>query len=276
VRTTYNEIDPFAAGWLERLSSESLIPPGPVLRESICDLAPSDVGESAHFFAGIGGWPLALDLAGWPRDLPVWTGSCPCQPFSVAGMKKGFDDDRHLWPEFLRLIRSRTPTFVFGEQVAGRAGRDWLDTVSNDLRRSGYAFRSAELPAGSFGAPHRRSRIFFVGVADGGPRALGDTDRARRDKRRLPREQSSGGGSPIPGSGSGPLAAYAEGIARRAWGGAQWIPCADGRDRLVEPGTRPVANGIPARVGRLRGYGNAIVPQVAAIFVRSVMECFAD
>lgn len=84
----YNEIDPFAAAWLRRLIARGLIAPGDVDTRSITDVRADDLVSyvQCHFFAGIGGWSLALRLAGWPDDRPVWTGSCPCQPFSGAGI----------------------------------------------------------------------------------------------------------------------------------------------------------------------------------------------
>src|SRR5574343_242423 len=116
----YNEIDPFAAQWLRNLISAGHIALGHVDERSISDIRPSDlVGYiQHHFFAGIGGWSYALRLAGWDDSRPVWTGSCPCQPFSQAGKQAGTKDDRHLWPEFFRLIRECRPEVVFGEQVA--------------------------------------------------------------------------------------------------------------------------------------------------------------
>ena len=86
----YNENDPYAAQWLRNLMAAGHIPEGCVDTRSILDVQPEDLAvfTQCHFFAGIGGWPLALRLAGWPVDKPVWTGSCPCQPFSVAGKRK--------------------------------------------------------------------------------------------------------------------------------------------------------------------------------------------
>ena len=131
----YNENDPYAAQWLRNLMAAGHIPEGCVDTRSIVDVQPEDLAvfTQCHFFAGIGGWPLALRLAGWPVDKPVWTGSCPCQPFSVAGKRKGNSDERHLWPEFLRLIATCNPATVFGEQVASKDGREWLSGVRNDL-----------------------------------------------------------------------------------------------------------------------------------------------
>src|ERR1700761_6849141 len=112
----YNENDPFAAAWLEALIADGLIAPGVVDRRSIVDVKPEDLEGygQCHFFAGIGGWSYALRLAGVSDDEPIWTGSCPCQPFSAAGKRKGIADARHLWPEFYRLIGQRRPARVFG------------------------------------------------------------------------------------------------------------------------------------------------------------------
>lgn len=130
----YNENDPFAAEWLRNLIAADLIAPGDVDERSIADVKASEVMgyDQCHFFAGIGGWSCALRLAGWPDDRPVWTGSCPCQPFSAAGKKLGEKDERHLWPTFRELISEHKPPAIFGEQVASRAGRDpnyrdWCD-----------------------------------------------------------------------------------------------------------------------------------------------------
>ena len=122
----YNDNDPFAAQWLRNLVSAGLLPAGDVDDRSITEVKPDDLKgyEQCHFFAGIGGWPYALGLAGWPDDRPVWTGSCPCQPLSGAGQHKGHADERHLWPAFFSLIAERRPVCVFGEQVASKDGRE--------------------------------------------------------------------------------------------------------------------------------------------------------
>ena len=159
----YNEFDPKSAAWLRELIRAGDIPNGKVDERSIADVEPSDLAgfTQCHFFAGIGGWSLALQYAGWPVERPVWTGSCPCQPFSAAGKGQGIKDPRHLWPELDRLITECGPAIVFGEQVASKDGLGWLDLVSADLERAGYATGAADLCAAGIGAPHIRQRLFW-------------------------------------------------------------------------------------------------------------------
>lgn len=164
----YNEIDPFAAQWLHNLIDAGHIAPGDVDTRSITEVQPDDIKNytQVHLFAGLGGWSLALRLAGWPDDRPVWTGSCPCQPFSSAGKQKGHADERHLWPEMFRLVRECQPSVVFGEQVSSAIGHGWLDGVFGDLEGAGYETGAAVLPACFVGAPHMRARLYFVATVD--------------------------------------------------------------------------------------------------------------
>ena len=168
----YNEFDPYAAQWLRNLMEAGHIPQGEVDSRSIKDVRASDLTGfvQCHFFAGLGGWSHALRLAGWPEDRPVWTGSCPCQPFSAAGTQKGTADDRHLWPTWFNLIRERRPDVIFGEQVEAAINHGWLDLVQSDLEGEGYACGAVGIPAGGVGAPHIRQRLWFVADAqhDGG------------------------------------------------------------------------------------------------------------
>ena len=160
----YNEIDPYAAQWLRNLISAGHIAKGDVDERSICDVKPDDLRgyTQCHFFAGIGVWSYALRLAGWPDDRRVWTGSCPCQPFSAAGKGKGTADERHLWPVWFNLIREFRPDTVFGEQVEAAVRHGWLDLVQADLEGVGYACGAASIPAAGVGAPHIRQRLWFV------------------------------------------------------------------------------------------------------------------
>ncbi len=166
----YNDNDRGACEWLRELIKAGLIPPGDVDERSIWDVEPSDLKgyTQCHFFAGIGGWAYALRLAGWPEEREVWTGSCPCQPFSCAGKGLAERDERHLWPAFRRLIAECRPSTAFGEQVASKAGRVWLAGVRADLEAMGYAVGAADLCAAGVGAPHIRQRLFWLGHAEGG------------------------------------------------------------------------------------------------------------
>ena len=165
----YNEFDKTKCAELKALQEGEFIREGTIDDRSIRDVQPGDVNKAkrAHFFAGIGLWDNALDLAKWPEDIPVWTGSCPCQPFSTAGRQKGKEDDRHLWPEWERLIIKCRPPVIFGEQVNGAITKGWLDDVYKGLEAQGYAVGTAVLPACSVGAPHKRDRIYFVAYLQG-------------------------------------------------------------------------------------------------------------
>lgn len=304
-----NEFDPVTARWLGELRDAGLIPPCEIDTRSIEDVTPNDLRgyTQCHFFAGIGGWPLALQLAGWPADRPIWTGSCPCQPFSAAGKGDGFADERHLWPSFHWLIGQSLPAVVVGEQVASAAVGPWIDLVLTDLEALGYACGAYAGPAAGVGAPHLRDRSYWVGYArsqglqerqcDAGvsrreaqPDAWQTAERASvhpvrladADGRQQPRITDGQGcqsDRPPPGRHEGDRVSTASGEFRSErtgptnghWRDADWLGCRDGKWRPVEPGTFPLAHGVSVRVGRLRGYGNAIVPQQAAEFIRSLM-----
>lgn len=404
----YNEIEPYCVEWLRNLVAAGELPAGHVDERSIVDLQPADCGPVFHTFAGIGGWPLALRMAGWPDDQPVFTGSCPCQPFSNAGRRDGFNDERHLWPEWFRLIRECRPPVVFGEQVDSPLGRAWLDAVFVDLEGADYACGAAVLPAAGVGAPHGRHRIYFcaflldhanghgsardMGTTEGassqsgvewalhrgfaghagaidivahagqvggrwwagefGPDGVAQTERSEEtvlDQRRgTPSRMAHGAGGELARVGqqferqlesgrSGAIGGMADAASlgreqhqqqpgsdpeadrgrpsnsardgagralalgcsdesrlegRRlltpqstseracfeagAWDDIEWLECADGKRRPTQSGLRPLAHGVPGRVGKLRAYGNAIVPPLAAAFIRAAAGAIGD
>lgn len=306
----YNEWDPQAAAWLRELIENKLIPEGVVDERSITEVQAKDLKgfTQCHFFAGIGGWPLALQIAGIPAAQRLWTGSPPCQPFSVAGAGKGKDDPRHLAPTFLNLIADCRPALLFGEQVAAAVTKDfWIDSLLFELEEEGYASGFAVLPACSVGAPHKRDRLFFGAcrMADGDddrqqsgswrrrsgePSGKGNdirrgsalTELADTYSERLQGERANGDTQGREGSDVRPAGLCDGAGTWRAdahngfWSDADWLGCRDGKFRPVEPGTFPLANGIPARVGRLRGYGNAIVTQVAAEFIKAFVAAKAE
>jgi DNA (cytosine-5)-methyltransferase 1 len=363
----YNEHDPYAAQWLRNLIEAGHIAPGIVDERSIEDVTPRDLAgfSQCHFFAGVGVWSLALRRAGWSDDQPVWTGSCPCQPFSAAGKGNGFSDERHLWPAFHHLIEQCRPARVFGEQVASKDADPWLDLVQDDLEAMGYAFGAVAFPAAGIGAPHIRDRTYWMADAEsercreagaGGGRpsqrfgdgrefsrlgnnnnnnnkgleGLGHGHQAESGRDGAIRSVATAGESggvehpsgdgreqrrAEPGRGSAAAGCTLGGVAddrrrRREvadidngssgtpdserqtniigvrgpadwfeacptnghWRDADWLLCRDGKWRPVEPGTFPLAHGAPARVGRLRAYGNAIVAAQAEAFIRCYLE----
>lgn len=347
----YNEIDPFAAQWLRNLIAAGHIARGEVDERSIEDVTPDDLRgfTQCHFFAGIGVWSHSLRLAGWPDDKPVWTGSCPCQPFSAAGKGDGFADERHLWPHFFHLISERRPQHVFGEQVASGYANTWFDLVQADMEGVGYAFGLVPFTSAGIGAPHIRERAYWVAHASGGRYdrrteaagqeartgagiaigvgigGLGNSNVARLERlggndsaagregstgpaaapgvhdglantdneqhsiaiSRCGHEHASTGREQDPAASAGLRGDYRPLEVNGFWRDADWLLCRDGKWRPVEPGTFPLVDGAAARmgrvepgvarvassnrVGRLKGYGNAINAQAAAAFIRAYM-----
>jgi DNA (cytosine-5)-methyltransferase 1 len=197
----YNEIDPYAAEWLRSLIRSGHIADGVVDERSISDVRPNELYEftQCHFFAGIGVWSYALRQAGWDDDRPVWTGSCPCQPFSGAGTRKGFADERHLWPHWFHLIEECRPETIFGEQVASKDGLRWIDLVQADMEGADYAIGAFDMCAAGFGAPHIRQRLWFVADTDN-PRSQRWVSRGK-DSGRQDQHRHVGCGSTTDGMG---------------------------------------------------------------------------
>lgn len=335
----YNENDPFAAAWLRELIKAGLISNGEVDERSIVDVKPTDLAgfRQCHLFAGIGGWSYALRLADWPDEKEVWSGSCPCQPLSCSGQRKGHADERHLWPAFYNLIAECKPSVIFGEQVSGPDGREWLSGVRADLEGAGYALGCADLCAAGVGAPQIRQRLYWVANADangsldgidaenrwpassvtkcGGTGGLANADGGKSSNGRIQsggkyrqqsknsgtngmanpkvaergslREEYTGRGIEEAG-GSGSIGGLGDTNSEGPQGRGerlvecpyQWpvgtpnlaVLCTDGKARRFKPGAFPLATGVSARVGKLRGAGNSIVPQVAKEFIKAFTE----
>jgi len=284
----YNEFDPFAAQWLRGLISKGLIADGEVDERSIIDVKPEDLKEfkQCHFFAGIGGWSYAARLAKWPDERAIWTGSPPCQPFSVAGKQRGEEDERHLWPVWFDLIRELRPPIIFGEQVSAAIRYGWLDKLQKDLEASDYACGAVIIPASGVGAYHKRDRLWFVADSNlqrwkrvGGERKEGITKHSENGtlayssserpqgskKTQRGREESKPKNRDNLGNDFGPNA-----TTLNLWKNGKAVRCKDGKVRIIptESEIFPLAHGIPNRVGTLRGAGNAIVPQVAAEIIK--------
>ena len=241
IKAFYNEIDPYCCAWLSNLMDAGLITPGKIDDRSIKEITGSDVAgyERVHFFAGIAGWDYALNLANWGSRF-VWTGSCPCQPFSEAGKQQAQNDARHLWPIWSRIIGECRPASIFGEQVADAITFGWLDEVAYDLEEKDYAVASAVLPACSIGSPHKRDRLFFVADA-GRADATGRNENLRRIEGVQPVEEI-----------------------RKL---SDWNGGINSYGRLDD--------GIPSKLAKAiaSGFGNAIVPQLAAEFIIAFGEC---
>lgn len=374
----YNEFDPKAAAWLRQLIKNNAIADGEVDERSIIEVQANDIRgfTQHHFFAKIGGWSYALRLAGWSDTRPVCTASLPCQPFSVAGAQKGVDDERHLLPHFIELVKQCNFQTIFGEQVPGAIKHGWLDDLCTEMEREKYRVGQIVLTAAGEGAPHIRQRLYWVADSSkqrqSGQRELGQslhtTENQDREVNRIigigdinnrventigngqcKRPEIGGGlsgqcqdgetcdqferrsevcrlgntehdghatcqitasdiqpsaewrqnGENLSGESTGAsgrtdatsLSRCQDG--RTEWDNPDWLYCRDEKYRPIKSSIEPLANGLSrgmgyssdpsepidadntqeARVMRLKGYGNAIVPQVAASFIKAFMQC---
>ena len=288
----YNEINPFTAAWLRELMKNGVIAEGEVDERSIVEVTPVEVRDfcQCHWFAGIAVWPYALRLAGWPDNRPVWTGSCPCQPFSQGGKRGGFTDERHLWPAWFHLISQCDPVTIFGEQVASKDGLAWFDLVQADLAGASYACGVTDTCSAGFGAPHIRQRLYWlahnIGIRWGG-RVHG---RDQGENRKIsPEDQTPGsmltgrvGNSGRPGKTNG------------FWENVDWLFCQDGKWRPTQSISEQMDDGLADSLGYicfdglfslnpikerkkedmkiLHGYGNALNAKQAEWHIRAAMD----
>lgn len=278
----YNEYNTEAAAWLRELIKRKLIADGEVDERSITDVQANDIRgfTQCHWFAGIGGWSYALRLAGIPDDYPLWTASLPCQPFSSAGKQFGKDDERHLLPHFTELVRQCKPERILGEQVESAIRHGWLDDLQTTMEAESYAVGHCVLGAHSVQSYHIRQRLYWVAQ-----NRLGNPSCSRRNERDANIEWNT---ERIGEKRDGRRLAVSGNVISS---NLQWFYCKDGKHRAVEPSIQPMVNGIPkrvvrggnkgevfnvnntqeARAMRLKGYGNAIVPQVAAMFIEAAL-----
>jgi len=237
----YNEIDPYCCEWLQNLIDAGEIPPGEIDSRSIADVRPEDLDgyTQCHFFCGISGWSLALRIAGWPESRSVWTASPPCQDNSVAvcchKKRTGTTGSRSglVFP-WLDLVDAVRPGSIFFENVPGI--QPWLGEIQSRLEASGYTVSVAIRAASDIGAPHQRRRLWL---------------HANRDGKRLPQSWEKRPSS----------------LERDPWA---TTPRGLWRSDYADNGV--LGNGISNRVATIRALGNAIVPQVAAEFIRAFME----
>ena len=284
-------------------------------------------------FSGIGGFSLGLKRAGmetigfceidpfcrkvlakhWP-DVTVHTdirglngkdykgrtdvicGGFPCQPFSQAGKRRGTEDDRHLWPEMLRVISEVRPTWVIGENVIGFVKME-LDSVLSDLEGEGYQTRAFIIPACGIDAPHKRDRVWIIAHANSEGESDGPVNEGPRPRQlELMADPNSGfssvtqqavqAGRTTTNSGGEDVAYSESERVQRLWSSGEQKPHTYGGQKLslcgserprpayweAEPGMGRVVDGIPNRVDRIKGLGNAVVPMVVEVIGNAIME----
>lgn len=305
----YNEFNKEKAAWLRELIKLGVIAPGEVDDRDFRDITAQDLKgfTQHHFFAGIGVWSYVLRNAGWQDDRPVVSVSLPCQSFSVAGKQKGKNDERHLLPNFINLVRECEFDTIFGEQVEAAIRHGWLDDLQADMEAENYAIGHCVLGAHSINAAHQRQRLFWVALAvntrsqrwvsgwensqredinghtgrDGTASWMGNTNRNRggRNTGKIYGEKAI--------SSIGELADSAESASDSH--DIEWLYCRDGKYRPIKSGITPLVNGFArgvvysggeidanstglARRLRLIGYGDAINADVTELFIRTCME----
>ncbi len=209
--------------------------------------------------------------------IDVISGGFPCQPFSVAGQRKGKDDDRYLWEEMLRVVGEIKPTYVIGENVTGIIGLA-LDTVLSDLEAQGYTTETFIIPACGKNAWHRRDRVWIMAYTNG----IGWQDEQKEAGELI----HNGKWNDKATEQSGEQQQRRTGKSSSVFTNTDNAGCKEQRQSITdgkelfapkcsswwetEPGVGRVVDGLPGRVDRLKGLGNAIVPQVAFELFKAV------
>ena len=224
--------------------------------------------------------PVASDvkeLANDPdRNVPdcdILTAGYPCQPFSLAGDRRGAEDDRHIWPDIFSIVQAKRPSWCVFENVYGHVSMG-LDEVLSDLERETYAVRPFIVPACAADAPHRRDRLWIIARNVGNPRRRSSKSRRDTEARKeaigiATASEHKRSSQDVADSNSAGLQGRqnardtGQSWSQRKEQSSRRSKRTDGQNWPVEPSVGRVAHGIPKRVDRLRGLGNAIVPQIA-------------
>jgi len=205
------------------------------------------------------GVPIHHDIrdldGGEYAGIDLITGGYPCQPFSVAGNRRGSRDPRHLWPEMLRVIKQARPAWVVAENVKGHVTLG-LDTVLDDLESEGYTAGATLLPACAIGAVHQRERVFVLANASSPGHDTGAVCRCTSPSNDLRRTEGEKENRQHERRGSIREILDRGGCEIGTWG--------------AKPPAIRVDDGLPNRVDRIRALGNAIVPQVAYQILRAI------
>lgn len=230
-------------------------------------------------FTGVGGFDLGLDRAGmkcnwqveidrdcrkvlkkhWPRvkkykdiknvknleSVDLICGGFPCQPYSIAGKRRGADDDRALWPEMFRIIQEARPAWIIGENVPGILSME-IEKVLSDLESIGFDTQPFVIPACAVNAPHRRDRVWIIAYSDSNMR---QKERSFPGDNRKTQENKHSRIEPL------------------RLGKSQQF---DHR-KCIEKGNN---DGISRGMVRRRAIGNAVVPQIPEIFGRMIKEIY--
>ena len=234
----------------------------------------------------------ALDGTAY-RGVTLLTGGFPCQPFSNAGKRRGKDDDRYLWPQMLRVIQEARPNWIVGENVVGIIGLA-LDQVCSDLEACGYEVEPIIIPACGVDAPHRRDRIWIVGNSKFNGHTTSEKRgellyKSEKQTREIEKRESSGTSCSSQNVADTKCDAEGGTYRENEWGSKprwenqnviKWNEMGSnttnsGKNEqpgiwLAEPSICRVVNGVCNRAHRIKGLGNAIVPQVAYQILKTI------